>query len=103
MFRQHIFSKKLQLLRANAERRELLDDSAAGEQGYLAAVGTEADRLRAAELVSPAADPQDQTCPLCSSELREPDRAVSELTGRLARLREDLGRSCVILVGFDHR
>lgn len=91
------------LLRANAERRELLDDSAAGEQGYLAAVGTEADRLRAAELVSPAADPQDQTCPLCSSELREPDRAVSELTGRLARLREDLGRSCVILVGFDHR
>lgn len=79
------------LLRANAERRELLDDSAAGEQGYLAAVGTEADRLRAAELVPAAADPDDQTCPLCSSELPEPDRRVSELTGRLARLRQDLG------------
>lgn len=79
-------------LRGLAERRELLQDSAAGEQGYLAAVGAEADRLASAELLPPA-PASTATCPLCESELERPDRPVEQMRRRLGQLREELGQA----------
>lgn len=79
-------------LRELAERRELLHDSAAGEQGYLGAVGAEADRLVSAELVPPAtADPS--ACPLCNHGLDRPDRTVEQMQRRLGELRDELGNA----------
>lgn len=79
-------------VRGLAERRELLQDSAAGEQGYLGAVGAEVDRLASVESLPPGR-PVTDTCPLCDSRLDRPDRAVEQMQSRLTQLREELGHA----------
>lgn len=79
-------------LRSLAERRELMQDSAAGERGYFGAVGAEVDRLASAELIPPETRPAN-ACPLCDSALEHPDRSVQQMRRRLAELREELGQA----------
>jgi hypothetical protein len=81
-------------LRAIAERRELLRDSAAGEQGYLAAIGMEADRLGAVDMI-PESSSDLEHCPVCRSIMSTPDRQVDDMRHRLQSLREELGTAPV--------
>ena len=75
-----------------AERRLLLE-AEVGERSYRGAVATQSARLSSLELLPPNQDDGGNSpnhCPICASELAEPDATVEQLGDALATLRLQL-------------
>jgi len=75
-----------------AERRLLLE-AEVGERSYRGAVATQSARLSSLELLPPNQDAGGNSanhCPICASELAEPDATVEQLGDALATLRLQL-------------
>ena len=87
-------------LRGIARDRELLLETADGEDGYRQAVEGQVGRLTSLDLLPDASGASgaatnessqaDATCPLCSSRLAEPDPAVGEMRRSLEQLQRQL-------------
>ncbi len=89
-------------LRALSLERQLLLETADGEDEYRGAVGAQVGRLTSLNLLPPVSasseapdDPSpmgnvELVCPLCGSELAEPDPSVQEMQGTLAQLQRQL-------------
>lgn len=77
-------------LRALLEERDVLADSALSADGYQRSLGVETARLRSVGLLPQAAGAEHDvgvwTCPVCLSELAEPDRPVAQMRAQLDRL-----------------
>lgn len=75
-------------LRATAEERALLLDQSEGERAYIRAVTGQIGRLATLGLVDEATETS--SCPVCGSELTEPDPTVAELQESLADLQHQM-------------
>lgn len=76
-------------LRSLAEERQLLNDLESQAAGYSGAVARGMSRLSALSLV-PDGFPGEHSCPLCGSELAEPDPTVGDMHTTLEDLRGQL-------------
>lgn len=76
-------------LRSLAEERQLLNDLETQAAGYTGAVARGMSRLSALNLV-PDGFPGEHSCPLCGTELDEPDPTVADMHTTLADLRGQL-------------
>lgn len=83
-----------QELREVADQRALLLGEIGSEDGFEDAVEGQLSRLRAVDVVPSREDessaPDDAACPVCGSELEEPDATLDQLGDAVDRLRREL-------------
>ncbi|KUL22839.1 DUF3732 domain-containing protein [Actinoplanes awajinensis] len=79
-----------QRLRELAEQRALFDDQERGENGYQDAARKGANRLRSLRLMPGRSKESEAACPMCGSELAEPDPHIRDLQATLDTITHQL-------------